>query len=241
MPVRVFLAVEGRNDGGALGQSIRARPNDPANEGALQPLIRRTASSSSLVLIGQKITMVSLKGLTEPEQAIGRRARQASVLAEFNGCEVLVFHQDVDGPAGGRPDDRVHAWNAVSEAVRAGAEVAERLGEGLAADACVAAAPLRTIESWLLGDPPALAQIARQGSEDVSIIAQDPEGLWGPRDVTDSTHPKDVFHRGVGGPSRKVRTADYRDVAEIVAIYELRRTCSLSFPPFADAVGRLVA
>ena len=239
MPTKVFLAVEGRNDGGALGKAIRARANDRADEGALQPLVRRLASGD-VELWGQKVTMLSLRGVTEPEEAIGRRARLASGLAQFNGCELLVFHQDVDGPATGVPDDRTSAWQTVERAVREGAEVAEREGEGLAATACVAAAPLRTIESWLLGDAAAVSTVAEPGSADESAALADPEGLWDRQDAPASRHPKIVLQRAVGGPRAKVSTSHYRRLAEQASIAELRRTCPVSFEPFAETCGRLL-
>lgn len=236
----VFLAVEGVNDGGAIGRSIGTVPNDPGDEGVLQPLLRRAARTSPR-FVGQKVTMLPLGDVMEPEEAIGRRARKASALARFAGCSLLVFHQDVDGPADGIADDRMAAWTAVSEAVAEGARIAQLNGEGLPAAACILAAPLRTIETWLLADVTALATVAEVGSEDLSGMLGDPEGLWGTQRDRDSLHPKLLFRRAAGGPNRRARMTHYRAAAAAVSLDVVEARCPISFAAFRQAVAHLVA
>lgn len=230
MVLRVFLAVEGPNDGGALGRSITTRKNDPQHEGALQPVIRQ-AAERSIEILGQKVTMLSLRGVTDPEAAIGRRARLSSGLARYAGCEVLVFHQDVDGPADGQADDPQSAWEKVALAIRDGAVVADREGEGIDPGSVVAAAPLRTIEAWLLADPEAVEAVAESGSEDISSLSSAPEDLWGRQSDPASDHPKLVLRRGVGGPRAKLEGSHYSRLAAVLRPNAVAAGCPISFPP----------
>lgn len=227
--MKVFLAVEGPNDGGALGRSIATRDNDPDREGALQPLVRQAAANVEIV--GQKVTMLKLSGITEPIAAIGRRARLSSELARYAGCDVMVFHQDVDGPVDGQADDAQAAWTAVFDSISEGAAVADREGEGLDPTAVVAAAPLRTIEAWLMADPDAVVAIAESDSADIGALSAAPEDLWGRQDDRTSDHPKPVLRRGAGGPRAKLKESHYRALAATLRPDVVAAKCPMSFAP----------
>jgi len=165
----------------------------------------------------------------------------ASQLAKFDGCAAMVFHHDVDGPADGTSDDAKAAWQSVVDAIAEGAVVAERESEGLPADSVIAAAPLRTIEAWLLADEEAVSATAAPGGADVRTEASDPEALWGKKSDRNSAHPKRVFQRVMGGPARKVATRDYRAVADVVRISELERRCPIAFGAFRQRVAAVIS
>jgi hypothetical protein len=237
MTLRIFLAVEGANDGGALGKSLTPRDNDPSNEGALQPLVHRSAASSALEIRGQKIMLVPTGRIADPAEVVGKRARVASEIAAYDGCDAVVLHMDVDGPSDGSIDHGPTAWTALSNEVADGFAVAANSGSGLPTNRCIACLPLRTIEAWLLGDAAAVTRRAATGSIDVSADIEAPEALWEPQRVTSGKHPKRVLARAVGGAGAKISTRDYRAIAEDMDLDEVESTCPVSFSPFRSAMG----
>lgn len=231
--LRVFLAVEGPNDGGALGRSPAARDNDELHEGALQPLLRKLLGDE-LTIRGQSTGQFFLQDFPEPEDARGRRARRAAVLAAEDGCDVLVFHSDVDG--GSSDDDPAHAWADCANAVGEGFHEASSDGEtDIRAEACVAALPCRTIEAWLLADPAALGAVG-SGAAPTAERVDAPERLWG-TNRPGTSHPKHVLRRTVSGHRRpRASTAQYRSLAEASDLTVVAERCPISFIPFRDAL-----
>lgn len=230
MTVRVFLAVEGPNDGGALGKSPQARANDPDNEGALQPLVRRLAGDT-VEIRGQKTTMLPLGGLSDPEHAIGRRARQAATLAALDGCDVLVVHVDVDDAQLGT--GAADAWASVADLVEDGFGAARAAGEILD-EGTVACVPCRTIEAWLLADHDEVRAAADDDAATPERSIADPEALWG-ENLAGTNHPKHVLRRALRPTRPRAATRDYARVAANADLGVLAARCPASFPPFRDA------
>ncbi len=232
MTFRVFLAVEGVNDGGALGQSPQARANDPSNEGALQPLVRRILEDE-IEIRGQKTTMLRLSHLTDPAHATGRRVRQASVLAALDGCDVLVMHADVDAtePLG----DAAGARTTVAQLIDEGFAVAERGGGGVPQDRAIACVPCRTIEAWLLADHEALRAAADDDNVTAERAVADPEALWGDN-AAGTDHPKHVLRRALRPRDPRAATRDYRRLAESADLDRIESACPVSFAPFRRAL-----
>lgn len=231
MTIRVFLAVEGVNDGGALGKSRQARGNDPDDEGVLQPLVRRTAGDD-VVLRGQRTTMLLLSSLADPEHAIGRRARQAAALAALDGCDVIVVHVDVD--AAEPSDDAAAAWLAVEGLVADGFAAALAASE-ITDERTVACVPCRTIESWLLADHEAVRAAADDDAVTPERSVAEPEALWG-RNLPGTDHPKHVLRRALRPSRPRIATRDYARLAETSDLEIVAARCPASFPPFRDAI-----
>lgn len=219
------MAIEGRHDGGALGRSSAVMENDPHDEGALQPLIRKAIGAVDMV--GLKVQLISLEGIDSPPKALAKRARAASALARYEGCDAFVLHQDADGPGNGTDDDGSRRWHDTVEAIEAGASEADEHDEGLSAAACVPCVPLRTIESWLLADQGAVARCARPSRVAEPIVA--PEELWGRPLERDRDHPKQVLRRVVGPPTSR---RDYRALAEAADLDVIEAGCPVSFSAF---------
>lgn len=233
--IRVFLAVEGPNDGGALGRSPQARANDPLNEGALQPLVRNIAGTA-IELRGQSTTQMFLGDFPDPAHAPGRRARKAAMLAAEDNCDVVVFHMDVDGVR--MFAEPSNAWATVDARVAEGFQLATT--EDGSEVRCVAAMPCRTIEAWLLADHDALSPDTADADRTLDQAVPEPERLWG--DNRQGTqHPKQVFRRAIGGNRPRAATRDYRRLAEVSAIGIISARCPASFAPFEAALRSALA
>lgn len=230
MTIRVFLAVEGANDGGALGKSPHARDNDPSNEGAIQPLVRRIIGTD-VEIRGQKTTQLFLQGLPDPAHAIGRRVRQATTLAALDGCDIVIVHADVD--ATDPLDDASGAWQEFARLVDEGFTAAG--GAGVPADRSVACVPCRTIEAWLLSDHDALRATADDHAPTAERSIPAPEDLWGPN-APGSDHPKHVLRRALRPTDPRAATRDYRLLAESADLSRVAASCPVSFVPFRDAL-----
>jgi hypothetical protein len=106
---------------------------------------------------------------------------------------VLVFVKDVDRTTGLKKSalERKRKLKLMHEEIQTGfATVRGKTPRTLAATPC------RMTEAWALGDPAALASVARKGATPPSK----PEKLWGDETNVNSNHPKCVLRRPSCGP-----------------------------------------
>ena len=226
---RVFLAGEGPSD---IGDLARAAPYRKANEGFLQPVLRRLAGPDlDLEFEGAAVKTLAKARVTTPGGLLRRHAAQAYVLAETEGCAALVFVVDLDKQSGKRAS---HA-----EAMARGRDLQASIDSGFSDGrqggdparsplATVIGIPCRMIEAWALGDPQALR--AASGREVDASACANPEALWGKIDDPDSRHPKRVIARLMGGG------VGFAKIAETADPVRIERACPTSFRPFAKAV-----
>lgn len=228
--MRVFVAAEGPTDAGDLTK-------DPAfhgrrsQEGFVQPVIRNLRPNDTLSFDGRKVMILGRNGFTGLKDGLARQASGAYLLAKTLGCDAVVVIHDVDRTQGKQASQL--------ERMRRTAEIRRTISDGFAAvdDGSLATGigtPCRCIEAWALGDRRAVVQVgALRGA---SEVPDRPEQLWGKPNDPASNHPKCVLTRLLGGAAS---TEDYRQLGEASDPDEIRRSCPLSFDPFANDVASL--
>ncbi len=230
----VFLVGEGPSDIGDLAVAREHRSTKPA-DGFMQPVLRKLADGrATLAFRGQTLKSFPAKGLTEPRDALGRKARQALALAALEGATALVLVTDVDKSQGERASavEAQRRMRAVRGAIESGFATARDLDDELAELPTVVATPLRMIEAWALSDAAAIAEATGQQTPP-SLPSGSPEGYWGDEQDPSSNHPKCVLTRACGTrPGRRT----YGDIARETPINVLKRRCPTSFAPFAAEV-----
>lgn len=232
---KVFLAAEGPSEIGDLANFPRA-PGKRRREGYLQPMLRKFLGRG-VTFDGRKITVLR----REDGEETGKvhihtvRARMALALAMAEGCDAVVFAHDVDREQGvtrsalerqRRVDEMRTQIDAGFDAVK-GADHVHR----------IKATPLRMIESWALGDADAVMGLAGKKASRASIPTA-PEEAWGDKRDPASSYPKCILKRVLG---REATAEDFADIAERSSTETLRRTCPVSFAPFADSATSAAA
>jgi hypothetical protein len=181
---------------------------------------------SSASFRGQKISLLGKKKIKGLSDALARKAAIAAALAQSEGADLLVFVTDLDG--GSRTRTKVQKR---SELERKGQAIGEGAELGEAELRCIPGIPCRTIEAWALGDMATVELIG--GDRDHMPAGKLAEELWGKVRDPSSNHPKMVFERVLG---RTATRRDFSEIAERADLTRVRRNCSLSFEPFADAL-----
>lgn len=233
---KVFLVGEGPTELGELAKEATWR-SAPPKEGFVQPLLRRVVGDDCpLTFEGRKVALLGKQLITEPKDALGKKARFALALAGAEEARALVFLHDLDKTPGRRL--------SATEADRRRREIEEIIGEGfrvarekngaLGAITTVMGIPERMIESWILGDPAALRAHGLDATEAESLS---PETTWGDEQDPGSKHPKRVLERTSG---RELHYGDYAEIAEHADPEAIATRCPKSFAPFCDAVRAAV-
>lgn len=228
---KVLVVAEGQSEIGDLDQlagggSRRSRPA----EGYIPPMIRKLLGQP-VQLVAQRVTRIGradrhgLKGHAD-------RAAKALALAAADGCTLLVFVKDVDR----EPGRKKSALERKTKLASMHAEIESGFDSVDDADrvARVKATPCRMIEAWALGDPNAIGAVGkRTGRRDA--IPKRPEELWGDESDPNSSHPKCVLRRVVGGDG--ANSLVFEQIAREAAPDTLRKSCPESFAPFADEMS----
>lgn len=232
---KVFLAAEGPSEIGDLAIYPRA-PGKRGREGYFQPMLRKFLGRG-VTFDGRKLTVLRREDSEDTQKAHIHtvRARMALALAVAEGCDIVVFAHDVDREQGTarsalerqRRVDEMHVQIEAGFDAMKGAEHVHR----------IKATPLRMIEAWALGDADAVMALAGKKASR-AVIPTAPEEAWGDKRDPESNYPKCILKRVLG---REATADDFANIAERSNLETLRRTCPVTFAPFADSATSAAA
>lgn len=227
--MRIFLVGEGRHDIGDLAAGPPYRSGRP---GFLQPVIEKFVTSEA-AFDGTKVALLSKKRVSRRREALEGQARVAVALATNAESDLLVFVRDLDRGGGTGRQKAAADIRRMSEEIRRGCET--HTAEDLK---CVPGIACRTVEAWALGDRAAVAETCSFAEPVELPDGKGPEELWGaPRDPS-SNHPKMVLKRILG---RDGTQRDLSAIAERADLKAVRKSCPLSFEPFAAELEEAAA
>lgn len=227
-PCLVFLVGEGPND---IGDLAKGSLDQQGREGFFQPLLRTIAQGRApLEFRGKKLHAFPKQAVPKPPDVLGRKARQALVLAGFEGTRALVLAVDTDKESGTKAS-KVEARRSMREkrqAIEEGFTVARDLDASLTSIVTLVAIPCRMIEAWALADAKAIAQALDRPKVPV-LPPGSPEEYWGDEQIPASNYPKCVLARAVGDdPPEDL----FALIAAHVRLDVLEKQCPESFAPF---------
>lgn len=227
-PTKVYLVGEGPTELGDLAKEEMYR-DDPPADGYAQSLLRVIAGEDCpLEFEGRRVSLLGKTRVTEPRDALGKKARFALALAGDEGARALVLLHDLDR----EPGKKLSATEAqrrrgeMQATIARGFDVARETDSALASITTLVGLPERMVEAWILGDADALAAHGLDPREARGIV---PEDAWGDEKVPSSKHPKRVLARSCDRP---LHNGDYAAVAAQTDPDSLAKRCPRSFAPF---------
>ncbi len=234
---KVFLVGEGPSELGALSREAQYQTTGAKAEGYLRPLLRKIAGEDlPLEFEGQKYATILVKGLVEPEEVQGRRARAALALAAYqSGARALVYLVDTDKEQGVRASAREarRLHETLTGSIEKGFEIAREEDPELRDVVAIGGVPLRMLEAWALGDP---AAIEEAGGDPAKVPAR-PEDLWGAKNDPKSDYPKHALARALGLESKtEISSEVFATIAESADPDVVAARCPVSFAPFLAAL-----
>lgn len=230
---KVLVVAEGPSEIGDLDALAGYRRTKRTREGYIPAMLRQVLGDE-LEITAQRVSRIGRWGKKPKLEGEGERAAQAVLIAETQGCELLVFVRDVDKEHG--------AKRSTVERRRKLREMQAQIDAGFAAAAStdvvtVKGTPCRMIEAWALGDRRALQAVGVE-EENLEEVPNDPEDIWGAEKDPMSGYPKCVLRRVLG---REPAADDFEDIARESRPDELAKTCPDSFRPFLAELRRSTA
>jgi hypothetical protein len=236
-PTKVYLVGEGPTELGDLAKEEMYR-DDPPADGYAQALLRVIAGEDCpLEFEGRRVSLLGRTRVTEPRDALGKKARFALALAGDEGARALVLIHDLDREPGTKLSAREASRRRaeMQAAIAGGFDAARTTNGALGAITTLVGLPERMIEAWILGDPDALEAHGLNADEARTIT---PEDTWGDEQIPASKHPKRVLQRTSDGP---LHNGDYAEVATHTNPDSLAKRCPRSFAPFLEAARAALA
>jgi hypothetical protein len=108
-----------------------------------------------------------------------------------------------------------------------------RINNGVIGVPCV---PMSASESWLLADPDVWKKL---GLNDLRMLPDRPEHIWGERHCPDGNHPHPYFARVCREAGVEDNASTRNEIAVISSIEILARACPTSFATFITDMGAL--
>ncbi|WP_026661374.1 DUF4276 family protein [Butyrivibrio sp. AC2005] len=157
-------------------------------------------------------------------------AKKFTNLMQEKDLKVGIYYCDTDKKSGSKNDKKT----AQKENEQVHAEVTK----GLESDniKAIPMVPLRMIESWIMGDIPAIEKTLDITIPD-KLRPKDPELLWGDKEDPKSNYPKNYLDRMIQNSDKKCKAYKsskdiFVEFAQNAELCNLRNNCSISFERF---------
>jgi hypothetical protein len=227
--MKVLLCGEGPHDIGEVQVWSQSLDSCVDYEGWLQVIVRQLLASDTAFWVRRRNELVLLPRQQRKYQPLpdghGAKALVAKLVADSEGCELVVFMADADSA-----DTR--EWKLKRKQIQLGFAALENNVRGVA---CV---PKSASESWLLADAAAWRGL---GLRNAASLPARPEEIWGHRNDPNGGHPHQWFKRSCD----EVNATDDREtrvqIANTSSPPVLRKRCPTSFAAFSDDLSNAAA